>query len=84
MSQSTRIRTFYIHKFVFLYRIRYGLGASSDFFAFDQFVGSSNFDAIYLHNSKEHKDLSFYPVYHTSYETFSMMKKFIDPDFTVN
>ncbi|CAF3975191.1 unnamed protein product [Rotaria sp. Silwood2] len=60
----------------------YGLGlADSDHYAFDQLVGSSNFDAAYQFNPIDHRNISIYPLYHTSYETFSMMKKFIDPDF---
>ncbi|CAF2498907.1 unnamed protein product [Rotaria sp. Silwood2] len=63
----------------------YGLGlADSDHYAFDQLVGSSNFDAAYQFNPIDHRNISMYPLYHTSYETFSMMKKFIDPDFTAH
>jgi hypothetical protein len=51
---------------------------------FDQLVGSSNMDATYMFNPEEQGNLGSYPLYHTSYEVFSMMKQFIDPDFTVN
>ena len=63
--------------------IQYGLGSGSDYYAFDQLVGSSNFDTSYAYNPKDHGNVNSYPLYHTSYEVFSMMKKFIDPDFAV-
>ncbi|CAF3610983.1 unnamed protein product [Rotaria sp. Silwood1] len=62
-------------------KIRYGLGSSSDFYAFNQLAGSSNFDAVYQFNPTDHGNIDMYPLYHTSYETFSMVKNFIDPDF---
>ncbi|CAF1329620.1 unnamed protein product [Adineta ricciae] len=58
-----------------------GLGSSSDFFAFNQLAGSSNVDIRYTFNPADQGNLGSYPLYHTSYEVFSMMKKFIDPDF---
>ncbi len=85
MNQSTLNTTFLlISIFLFLYRIQYGLGSGSDFYAFDQLVGSSNFDAMYTFNPADHGNIGTYPLYHTSYETFSTMEKFVDPDFTVN
>ncbi|CAM2718148.1 unnamed protein product [Rotaria socialis] len=65
-------------------KIKYGLGSASDYFAFDQLVGSSNFDVSYTFNPIDHGNITGYPLYHTSYETFFMMKKFIDPDFTAH
>ncbi|CAF2468459.1 unnamed protein product [Rotaria sp. Silwood2] len=62
-------------------KIRHGLGSGSDFFAFDQLAGSSNFDATYRFNPADHGNLGSYPLYHTSYEVFSMMKTFVDPEF---
>lgn len=62
-------------------KIEYGLGSGSDFLGFDQLVGSSNFDATYWFNPEDHGNLGSYPLYHTSYEVFSMMKKFVDPEF---
>ncbi|CAF4531846.1 unnamed protein product, partial [Rotaria socialis] len=62
-------------------KIAFGLGSASDYFGFDQIVGSSNYDATYTFNRAEHENLSSYALYHTSYEVFSLMKKFIDPDF---
>ena len=64
-------------------RIQYGLGSASDYYAFDQLVGSSNFDATYDSEDNVRGNVRSYPLYHTSYETFSMVKKFIDPDFSV-
>ncbi|CAF2097700.1 unnamed protein product [Rotaria magnacalcarata] len=62
-------------------KIAFGLGSASDYFGFDQIVGSSNYDATYTFNRAEHKNLGSYALYHTSYEVFSLVKKFIDPDF---
>ncbi|CAF1172104.1 unnamed protein product [Adineta steineri] len=62
----------------------YGLGAGSDYFSFVQLVGSSSMDARYTFDSTIHGNPGSYPLYHTSYEVFSMMKKFIDPDFTAH
>ncbi len=64
--------------------IAYGLGSGSDFLSFDQLVGSSNMDARYMFNSADEGNISSYPLYHTSYEVFSMMKKFVDQDFEVS
>ncbi len=69
---------------MFLCRIHYGLGSGSDFFGFDQLVGSSNVDASYTFNSAALGNMSSYPLYHTSYEVFSTMKKFVDSNFTVS
>ncbi|UJR30817.1 hypothetical protein I4U23_018335 [Adineta vaga] len=58
-----------------------GLGAGSDFLGFDQLAGSSNVDIRYTFNPVDHGNSGSYPLYHTSYEVFSMVKKFIDPEF---
>ncbi|CAF4171678.1 unnamed protein product, partial [Adineta steineri] len=58
-----------------------GLGSGSDYLGFDQLAGSSNFDASYTFNPADHGNLGSYPLYHTSYEVFSMVKKFVDPEF---
>lgn len=60
-----------------------GLGSGSDYLGFDQLVGSSNADLRYTYNSVAQGNVDSYPLYHTSYEVFSMMEKFVDPDFTV-
>ncbi|CAF1046308.1 unnamed protein product [Didymodactylos carnosus] len=62
-------------------KIEYGLGSGSDFLAFDQLAGSSNFDTSYGFDPKSHGNLGSYPLYHTSYEVFSMVEKFVDPEF---
>ena len=41
-------------------------------------------DTRYVFNSAEQGNMSGYPLYHTSYEIFSVMKEFVDPDFTVS
>ena len=64
--------------------IEYGLGSASDYYGFDQLVGSSNFDASYVHDNEEHRHIASDPLYHTSYETFSTVERWIDPDFSVN
>jgi hypothetical protein len=69
---------------LFLCSIDYGLGSGSDFFSFDQLVGSSNMDATYRFNPAAQGNITGYPLYHTSYEVFSMMKQFVDLNFTVS
>ncbi|CAF1474642.1 unnamed protein product, partial [Adineta steineri] len=64
--------------------INYGLASGSDYFSFVQLVGSSNIDARYTFDPAIHGNTGSYPLYHTSYEVFSTMKKFIDPDFTAH
>ncbi|CAF1229294.1 unnamed protein product [Rotaria sordida] len=65
-------------------KLTYDRGSGSDYFSFDQLVGSSNMDARYTYNSAEQRNIASHPLYHTSYEVFSMMKKFVDPDFTAH
>ncbi|CAF1640902.1 unnamed protein product [Rotaria sordida] len=62
-------------------KMRYGLGSASDYYGFDQLIGSSNMDMRYTYNFADYGNPDSYPLYHTSYEVFSMMKNFIDPDF---
>lgn len=63
--------------------LSFGLGSGSDYLGFDQLVGSSNMDARYTFNAVEQGSMDSYPLYHTSYEAFSTMKRFVDPEFTV-
>ena len=63
--------------------LSFGLGSGSDYLGFDQLVGSSNMDARYTFNAAEQGIMDSYPLYHTSYEAFSTMKRFVDPEFTV-
>ena len=64
--------------------MKFGLGSGSDFLGFNQLVGSSNYDATYRFNPADHGNLGTYALYHTSYELFSVVKRFIDPDFHVS
>ncbi|CAF1471670.1 unnamed protein product [Adineta steineri] len=57
-----------------------GLSASSDYAGFNQIVGSSNLGMIYK-NQSVNKNLDSNPLYHTQYETFRLVKEFIDPEF---
>ena len=75
--------SFYFSNY-FYCSIEYGLGSGSDFLGFDQLVGSSNMDIRYKYNLAEERNMPSYPLYHTSYEVFSMVKKFVDPAFLVN
>ncbi|XP_066296128.1 N-acetylated-alpha-linked acidic dipeptidase 2-like [Branchiostoma lanceolatum] len=57
-------------------------GTGSDFAAFVLFAGISSIDLQYTYD--QNLNVPFYPVYHTQYETFDYMKRFIDPDFSVH
>jgi len=46
-------------------------------------AGSSNLHTGYTYDPVAERHMPSYPLYHTSYEAFSTMKKFVDPDFTV-
>jgi len=63
--------------------LEYGLGSGSDHYGFDQLAGSSNLHTGYTYDPVAERHMPSYPLYHTSYEAFSTMKKFVDPDFTV-
>ncbi|XP_039258717.2 putative N-acetylated-alpha-linked acidic dipeptidase [Styela clava] len=56
------------------------LGSGSDYTAFLQVPGVSVVDLVYVGDIRQ--GLDFYPVYHSVYETFDYMKKFVDPKFT--
>ncbi|CAF0790038.1 unnamed protein product [Didymodactylos carnosus] len=58
-----------------------GLGATSDFNGFNQIVGSSNLAMSYAHDKDYAKNIASYPLYHTQYETFRLVKNFIDQTF---
>ncbi|CAF1492974.1 unnamed protein product [Adineta steineri] len=57
-----------------------GLSASSDYAGFNQIAASSNLAMIYK-NQTIIKNIGTYPLYHTQYETFRLVKEFIDPEF---
>lgn len=85
MNQSIPNNIFFSTVMIlFLCSIAYGLGSGSDHFSFNQLVGSSNMVTSYTFDSAAQGNMGGYPLYHTSYEVFSMMKKFVDPDFTVS
>uniref|UniRef100_A0A8C5RKZ4 glutamate carboxypeptidase II n=1 Tax=Laticauda laticaudata TaxID=8630 RepID=A0A8C5RKZ4_LATLA len=56
------------------------LGSGSDFEAFFQRLGIASGRVRYTKNRKVDK-YSSYPVYHTTYETFELVKRFYDPSF---
>ncbi|CAF3463867.1 unnamed protein product [Rotaria sp. Silwood1] len=57
-----------------------GLSAISDFAGFNQIAGSSNIAMGYL-NKNDVKGIGTYPLYHTQYENFRLVKTFVDPQF---
>ncbi|CAF2629093.1 unnamed protein product [Rotaria sp. Silwood2] len=57
-----------------------GLSAISDFAGFNQIAASSNIAMVYL-NENDAKTIGAYPLYHTQYETFRLVKTFVDPEF---
>lgn len=63
------------------------MGAGSDFMPFAQRVGLPCSDHSFIRD-KNHPRFtgvgsSSYPTYHTSYETFDLVKNFVDPTFEV-
>jgi len=57
------------------------LGSGSDFTFFASVIGISCVDIRYMYDQASHPRLSNYPTYHTLYDNFNYMTKFIDPDF---
>ncbi|XP_077994025.1 N-acetylated-alpha-linked acidic dipeptidase 2-like [Glandiceps talaboti] len=58
------------------------MGSGSDFAPFAYQLGIPAADMRYTYNSS--LGISSYPVYHSVYETFYLVKQFIDPDFTAS
>lgn len=56
------------------------LGSGSDHAPFSFYAGIPAIDITWSPDKKKYP-ISGYPPYHTAYETFNMMKQFIDPDF---
>uniref|UniRef100_F6ZAX9 Glutamate carboxypeptidase 2 n=1 Tax=Ciona intestinalis TaxID=7719 RepID=F6ZAX9_CIOIN len=56
-----------------------GLGSGSDYTAFLQVLGIASVDL--RHTYDRSIGLASYPVYHSVYETFSLVEKFVDPGF---
>ncbi|CAK9301358.1 unnamed protein product [Gordionus sp. m RMFG-2023] len=57
------------------------LGAGSDFVPFMYYAGVPCIDVRYIFN-KEEMNISNYPLYHTRYDTFYNVQRYIDPGFT--
>ena len=56
------------------------LGSGSDYAGFYQFVGVSSVDFRYTRQRRPNNSIT-YPLYHTRYDTFALVKKFLDPEF---
>ncbi|KAI4877165.1 hypothetical protein NFI96_020668 [Prochilodus magdalenae] len=56
-------------------------GAGSDYAPFSHFLGISSMDISYTYDSSKTR-ARIYPAYHTAYDTFDYVSKFIDPGFT--
>ncbi|PIK45156.1 hypothetical protein BSL78_17973, partial [Apostichopus japonicus] len=56
------------------------LGSGSDFTTFLQAIGISALDFSFQHDRATIK-ISPYPMYHSVYETYELVKQFYDPDF---
>ncbi|XP_059193512.1 aminopeptidase NAALADL1-like [Centropristis striata] len=61
-------------------RVGYLSGSLSDFAAFVHYLGITSMDINYTFNPNKTKAW-YYPAYHTAYETFDYVSKFIDPGF---
>ncbi|KAG1683673.1 N-acetylated-alpha-linked acidic dipeptidase 2 [Nymphon striatum] len=58
-------------------------GSGTDHAAFTFYAGVPIINMWWKHN-KEKFDISIYPAYHTGYETFYLVDKFIDPGFKIH
>ncbi|XP_052617235.1 aminopeptidase NAALADL1 isoform X2 [Peromyscus californicus insignis] len=57
------------------------LGAGSDYASFIHFLGISSMDLAYTYD-KGKTSARIYPTYHTAFDTFDYMEKFLDPGFS--
>ncbi|XP_051001911.1 aminopeptidase NAALADL1 [Acomys russatus] len=57
------------------------LGAGSDYAAFIHFLGISSMDLAYTYDRSK-TSARIYPTYHTAFDTFHYVEKFLDPGFT--
>uniref|UniRef100_A0A8C6RA94 Aminopeptidase NAALADL1 n=1 Tax=Nannospalax galili TaxID=1026970 RepID=A0A8C6RA94_NANGA len=57
------------------------LGAGSDYAPFIHFLGISSMDLAYTYDRSK-TSARIYPTYHTAFDTFDYVEKFLDPDFT--
>ncbi|KAG7318617.1 hypothetical protein KOW79_018372 [Hemibagrus wyckioides] len=59
----------------------YLTGAGSDYAAFMHYLGISSMDISYTYDRSKTR-ARIYPAYHTAYDTFEYVSRFIDPGFT--
>ncbi|XP_067604526.1 aminopeptidase NAALADL1 [Pseudorca crassidens] len=57
------------------------LGASSDYAPFIHFLGISSMDIAYTYDRSK-TSARIYPTYHTAFDTFDYVDKFVDPGFS--
>ncbi|XP_015974911.2 aminopeptidase NAALADL1 isoform X3 [Rousettus aegyptiacus] len=57
------------------------LGAGSDYAPFIHFLGISSMDIAYTYD-KSKTSARIYPTYHTAFDTFGYVDKFVDPGFS--
>ncbi|XP_067940767.1 putative N-acetylated-alpha-linked acidic dipeptidase [Watersipora subatra] len=57
------------------------LGSGSDHTGFFHMHGVTSMESYYLYDKSKTKLATWYPLYHTSYETFQAVEDFLDPDF---
>ncbi|XP_006901520.1 PREDICTED: N-acetylated-alpha-linked acidic dipeptidase-like protein [Elephantulus edwardii] len=57
------------------------LGAGSDYAPFLHFLGISSMDIAYTYDRSK-TSARIYPTYHTAFDTFDYVEKFLDPDFS--
>nr|XP_048313839.1 aminopeptidase NAALADL1 [Myodes glareolus] len=57
------------------------LGAGSDYASFIHFLGISSMDLAYTYDRSK-TSARIYPTYHTAFDTFDYVVKFLDPDFS--
>ena len=60
------------------------LGSGTDHAAFAFYAGIPAFDIDFAVDTKKHKGVGAYPMYHTGYETFYLMDKIIDPGYKIH
>ncbi|XP_021071410.1 aminopeptidase NAALADL1 [Mus pahari] len=57
------------------------LGAGSDYAAFVHFLGITSMDLAYTYDRSK-TSARIYPTYHTAFDTFNYVEKFLDPGFS--
>ncbi|XP_074087753.1 aminopeptidase NAALADL1 [Macrotis lagotis] len=57
------------------------LGSGSDYAAFVHFLGITSMDIAYTYDRSK-TSARIYPTYHTAFDTFEYVEKFLDPGFT--